>query len=393
MTENQKRITKWSVAITATVALEIFLLLHFLNPPPVAVSDNTPALSSNEPEASNQHDVMPETNRDANDGGSGREALVVDSNISIEEALINQKQENNQSAHMELVDVQYLGYDGKDHAGQIVVARDVAGDVRKIFEELLRVHFPIEKVIPIAKYDWNDQESIDNNNTSGFNYRNVIGPGQNTKVLSHHSFGRAIDLNPKTNPFVSANDSSSRSYDSTGATMGTITKNSDVVRIFRKYGWTWGGNWSGAKDYQHFEKLAGLPAGAARSTQMQDGRSETEDRGVGGTPSIHRGGTGKSAGGTEKPGGGDQKKPGSGKKPGDDKTGDPVQLRDGDSKTGENKGGDKTENSVTINTDHSKDEGKKGTGEKGKDDGKKGDGKKSSDPPPPDKTKTTGGGI
>jgi len=26
------------------------------------------------------------------------------------------------------------------------------------------------------------------------------------------------------------------------------------VKIFKKYGWKWGGDWSGVKDYQHFSK-------------------------------------------------------------------------------------------------------------------------------------------
>jgi len=29
-------------------------------------------------------------------------------------------------------------------------------------------------------------------------------------------------------------------------------KDDKVVQIFKKYGWKWGGNWKGMKDYQHF---------------------------------------------------------------------------------------------------------------------------------------------
>jgi hypothetical protein len=28
----------------------------------------------------------------------------------------------------------------------------------------------------------------------------------------------------------------------------------DVVELFKKYGWAWGGDWQDRKDYQHFEK-------------------------------------------------------------------------------------------------------------------------------------------
>ena len=35
---------------------------------------------------------------------------------------------------------------------------------------------------------------------------------------------------------------------------GTITAASDIVRIFKSKGWTWGGDWTSLKDYQHFQK-------------------------------------------------------------------------------------------------------------------------------------------
>jgi len=28
----------------------------------------------------------------------------------------------------------------------------------------------------------------------------------------------------------------------------------EPVKIFKKYGWKWGGDWHGVKDYQHFSK-------------------------------------------------------------------------------------------------------------------------------------------
>lgn len=39
--------------------------------------------------------------------------------------------------------------------------------------------------------------------------------------------------------------------------MGTILDNSEVVEIFKKYGWSWGGHWKNP-DYQHFFK-GGVP--------------------------------------------------------------------------------------------------------------------------------------
>ena len=33
-----------------------------------------------------------------------------------------------------------------------------------------------------------------------------------------------------------------------------ITTSDKAYKLFTKKGWTWGGNWSSPKDYQHFQK-------------------------------------------------------------------------------------------------------------------------------------------
>ena len=33
-----------------------------------------------------------------------------------------------------------------------------------------------------------------------------------------------------------------------------LVKGDKAVQIFKQYGWQWGGDWSGVKDYQHFSK-------------------------------------------------------------------------------------------------------------------------------------------
>jgi hypothetical protein len=36
---------------------------------------------------------------------------------------------------------------------------------------------------------------------------------------------------------------------------GTITGDSFIVKFLKERGWTWGGDWTSLKDYQHFEKV------------------------------------------------------------------------------------------------------------------------------------------
>jgi len=40
----------------------------------------------------------------------------------------------------------------------------------------------------------------------------------------------------------------------TAADKAVLLKNDKAVKIFKKYGWKWGGDWNSVKDYQHFSK-------------------------------------------------------------------------------------------------------------------------------------------
>ena len=96
----------------------------------------------------------------------------------------------------------YVGYDGKMHTGNLVVAKELAGEVVSIFRELYEVKFPIEKMRLPYEYDGIDELSMQDNNTSAFNDRPIEGSG----ALSYHQLGRAIDVNPLVNPYVRFSD-------------------------------------------------------------------------------------------------------------------------------------------------------------------------------------------
>ena len=72
--------------------------------------------------------------------------------------------------------------------------------------------------------------------------------------MSNHAFGIAIDINPLLNPYVKKNSVEPEGASYNPELSGTITEDSDVVKIFKSYGWNWGGDWTRGKDYQHFEK-------------------------------------------------------------------------------------------------------------------------------------------
>ena len=70
---------------------------------------------------------------------------------------------------------------------------------------------------------------------------------------SEHCLGVAIDINPDEN-YMCTN--SGKALTGTHWTPGSdpysIPANGDVVRVFKKYGFGWGGDWNTKKDYMHF---------------------------------------------------------------------------------------------------------------------------------------------
>lgn len=150
--------------------------------------------------------------------------------------------------------ITYWGFDEKTHVGEMIVNKDIAQEVLDIFKEVYHKKYAIEKIRLIDEYEANDEKSMEDNNTSAFCYRTIA----NTNRLSNHSFGKAIDINPLYNPYIVGKyispNKSKKYIDRNIVRKGTIKKGDDLYNAFIKRGWTWGGNWRGKKDYQHFEK-------------------------------------------------------------------------------------------------------------------------------------------
>lgn len=150
--------------------------------------------------------------------------------------------------------ITYWGFDEKTHVGEMIVNKDVAQEVLDIFQEVYHKKYPIEKIKLIDEYDADDGKSMEDNNTSAFCYRKIA----NTNKLSNHSLGKAIDINPLYNPYTFGNivsPAEGKKYsDRSIVRKGTIKKGDALYNAFIKRGWTWGGDWSSKKDYQHFEK-------------------------------------------------------------------------------------------------------------------------------------------
>jgi len=183
---------------------------------------------------------------------------IIDSRMTEQEAFdgLDPKCPDEIRQRQRLVTVKYYSMDGKIHQGQLVIDVDLVKDIKRIFALAMKERFPIHSVIPISdkrfrkENRWDDELSMEANNTSAFNYREITGGGR----LSNHATGRAIDINTFLNPYIKGNIilPHGASYDPKVA--GTFTPDHPLVREFLQLGWTWGGSWTSPIDYQHFEK-------------------------------------------------------------------------------------------------------------------------------------------
>jgi hypothetical protein len=150
------------------------------------------------------------------------------------------------------IHLNYVGFDDAVHDGVLVVHRRLAKETVEIFGELFAARFPIERMQPYE--DFPIAESEASNDTVGFYCR----PAEdNPKTFSSHTYGISVDLNPMTNPYhdlrtgwspAGANGDRNRS------SLGLLNAQSEVVKIFMRHGWIWGGLLD-PPDYMHFGKI------------------------------------------------------------------------------------------------------------------------------------------
>lgn len=181
------------------------------------------------------------------------------------------------------VDFDYLSDGGiLKNNGHLVVLDVIAPQTAELMDKLLEEKFYIHKARPMEEYDGDDVTSMNDNNSSAFNSRPIIG----TSRWSLHSYGVAIDINPLQNPVIYPNQQEGPAGEIVPGKPGTAfvrpeaATNPDdnyinrnvyraraddkgffrpgmaemVVGHFADYGFlTWGAYWNDPLDYQHFE--------------------------------------------------------------------------------------------------------------------------------------------
>jgi len=99
---------------------------------------------------------------------------------------------------LSLLNVPFRDFEGRLDIGQMIVDADLADEVLEIFSDLFVDGFRIESMRLVSEFGGDDTNSMNANNTSAFNCRVVAGSSR----MSNHAFGRAMDINPVQNHFV-----------------------------------------------------------------------------------------------------------------------------------------------------------------------------------------------
>lgn len=147
--------------------------------------------------------------------------------------------------------------EGKDHEGEMIVNKRIAKDVLEILKELYEKDYPIEKIRLVDEYDADDELSMEDNNSSSFNFRFI----SHTTRISKHGLGLAVDINTLYNPYTKVVDGeriiepvTGEPYLDRNAEFDYKIDHDDLCyKLFTEHGFEWGGDWTDRKDYQHFE--------------------------------------------------------------------------------------------------------------------------------------------
>lgn len=179
----------------------------------------------------------------------------------------------------------YVDFNGVHHEdGELMVMAAVAPEVGQLFRRLHQRGFPLAQARLIGHYRGDDAASMQDNNTSAFNNRQITGGGP----PSLHAYGLAIDINPLQNPYLQPDrqgmvrvspPAASHYLNRLAARPGKPARPGmaeSVVGLFAEFGFTvWGGYWDAPIDYQHFqfsrglaERLAALPEAQARTLYL-----------------------------------------------------------------------------------------------------------------------------
>lgn len=158
---------------------------------------------------------------------------------------------------LRLVRASHWDFGGRSDTGELVVHERYASGMLDVLRRLYTKRFPIRRMELVDRYGADDRRSMAHDNTSAFNCRFVAG----TTRWSMHAYGKAIDINPRENPYVSGDYVSppeGEEYaDRTPKRPGMIFADGPVTRSFERIvGWEWLGRPATSRDYRDYQHLS-----------------------------------------------------------------------------------------------------------------------------------------
>ena len=201
-----------------------------------------------------------EQTKDTNDFDADKEFYITDITDEIFERIKGKSFKDDCTVPRE--DLRYLhvlhkNLDGDVLEGEMIVNQYIAEDVLEILRELYDADYPIEKIRLVDEYDADDELSMEDNNSSSFNFRFI----SHTNRVSKHGLGMAVDINTLYNPYTKVVDGeriiepiTGEPYLDRDADFPYKIDHDDLCyKLFTEHGFEWGGDWEDRKDYQHFE--------------------------------------------------------------------------------------------------------------------------------------------
>lgn len=137
--------------------------------------------------------------------------------------------EREMAQYLTTISVPIINSSGTRTTMNLTVHKKLAGEITQIFTEMANMGFPVKT-----------------GTTCGYNWRSMVS----SSSQSHHSYGCVIDLNWDDNPYISNSLTVGSSAYAPYKNRFSVTP--EVVQIWKRHGFYWGGDWNSAKDYMHF---------------------------------------------------------------------------------------------------------------------------------------------
>ncbi|XSS48487.1 M15 family metallopeptidase [Propionibacteriaceae bacterium G1746] len=148
------------------------------------------------------------------------------------------------------IEMYHWDYQGRVQPGVMIVRKDLAPKVMAAFERAFAQGWPVQSMKSLNLWNGDDLRIMAAGNAGAFNCRHVVG---NPYAQSPHSYGIAVDVNQRENPYRAPNGvwypiATYATY-RPATVKGLFTGQSPLVVAMNQQGFRWFSGW----DWHHFQ--------------------------------------------------------------------------------------------------------------------------------------------